>query len=199
MIASNMGNVSLVQHLVESGANTSLVDSISKNALQIVLTQSYYDGKYAQTKLAQLYRLLVTSSISIKVEDRLIKIDNHLMEFFLFNLMMSISHNKLAGKYRHHGFGFCTEDFMKPLENFPESVLLGRRKKRNYISSILSKNEMDRNDRYNRMLFLRTGHGRYILNPRLEIKIDDEWCKLYSLMAIDYLDVYPGKLHNEAL
>ncbi|EKE00630.1 MAG: hypothetical protein ACD_21C00306G0001 [uncultured bacterium] len=110
------------------------------------------------------------------------------MEFFLFNLIVAISPYKFAEKHFHNNPGFCTEDFLEPLEKFPESVLLERRKKRSYISSILSKNEINRNDKYNRMLFLRTGHGRYILNPKLEIKIQDEWRPLYTLMGID-LDV----------
>ncbi|EKD45254.1 MAG: hypothetical protein ACD_69C00365G0003, partial [uncultured bacterium] len=185
MIASTMGNVSLVQHLVENSANISMVDNIGRTALQLSLMQSYFNHKYAQTKLAQAYKLLVPSSISIKVEDRLIKIDNNLMEFFLLNLMIAISPHKFAEKHLYHNPGFCTEDFLEPLEKFPENVLLERRKKRSYISSILSKNEVTRNDPYNRMLFLRTGHGLYILNPKLEIKIQDEWHLLYKLMAID--------------
>jgi hypothetical protein len=185
MVASNLGNVSLAQHLVENGADIFLVDNVGRTALQIVLLLSYFDNKYAQTKLAQLYKLLAPSSISIKVEDKLIKVDNRLMEFFLFNLISAISNNKFAGKYFYFDPGFCTGDFLKPLEKFPESVLLERRKKRSYISSILSKNEVSRDDRYNRKLFLRTHHGFYILNPKLEVKMQDAWFPLYKLMELD--------------
>ncbi|EKE01454.1 MAG: Ankyrin [uncultured bacterium] len=184
MIAGAIGHVPLVQYLVENGANISLVDGIGRNPLQLILFQSYFSHKYAQTKLEELYKLLAPSSISIKVEDRLIKIDNRMMEFFLFNLMAAIFHDKSAEKHFCSQSGFCTEDFLQPLEKFPESVLLTRRKKRGYISSILSKNEVNRDDRYNRKLFLRTSHGRYILNPKLEIKIQDEWCPLYTLVGI---------------
>lgn len=183
MIASIKGHIPLVKYLVESGANISLIDNIGNTALQIVLFQAYFQQKYAQTKLAELYQLLAPSSISIKVDDKLIKIDNHLMEFFLFNLMTAIFKHKIADKYFLPGF--TTEDFLAPLEKFPETVLLARRKKRSYISSILAKNEVNRDDKYNRKLFLRTGYGRYILNPKLVIKINEEWHEVYTLMGVD--------------
>lgn len=192
MVASNMGNVPLVEHLVKNGADISLVDNVGKSALQSTLLQSYFDSKYAQTKLAQLYKLLVPSSIGIKVEDKLIKIDNRLMEFFLFNLISAISRNKFAKKHSFFDSGFCTNDFLKPLERFPESVLLERRKKRSYISSILSKNEVSRDNRYNRKLFLRIRYGFYILNPKLEVKIQDTWFSLYKLMEVDANIILPN-------
>lgn len=111
------------------------------------------------------------------------------MEFFLLNLMAAITHNKFSEKYFRYNPGFCTDDFLESLENFPENVLLKRRKKRSYISSILSKNEAHSSSQYNRKLFLRTGHGRYILNPKLEIKVQDEWCLLYALMNIELADL----------
>jgi len=185
IIATNVGNGSLVQYLVENGADTSLVDNLGRTALQHALLQSYFDNKYAQAKLALLYQLLIPSSISIKVEDKLIKIDNHLMEFFLFNLIVALSHNRFNELLFCYDPGFCTDDFIKAIEKFPETVLLTRRKKRSYISSILSKNEVNREDKYNRKLFLRTQHGRYVLNPKLEVKIKDEWLALYKILDLD--------------
>lgn len=42
-----------------------------------------------------------------------------------------------------------------------------RRKQRAYLSSILSKNEIDKDDKHNCKLFYRIKHGSYIFNPRL--------------------------------
>jgi hypothetical protein len=57
-----------------------------------------------------------------------------------------------------------------------------RRKKRTYISSILSKNEVSREDRYNRKLFLRLRHGQYLINPRLALRVEGEWRRIYSVL-----------------
>lgn len=180
MIAVTAGNTPLVQHLIKSGANITLVDNMGRNALQLTLLQAFFNSKYAQKRLAELYPLLVSSSISIKVGDKLIKLDNKHMEFFVFNLMQVLTANKSYCQ------GFRTEDFLKPLDRFPENVLLARRKKRSYLSSIFSKNEINRDDKYNRKLFLRVSHGRYILNRDLEIKTEkEEWRNVYELMDID--------------
>ena len=185
MIASSRGNVSLVQYLVENGANPSIVDNVGRTALQSVLCQAYSDNKYAQTRLAALYGLLAPSSISVKVADKLIKIDKHLMEFFLLNLVIALSYDRFSNENFYYASAFCADDFLEPLEKFPESVLLDRRKKRSYVSSVLSKNEVSRDDRYNRKLFFRVRRGYYIFNPELELKLRDTWIPLHTIVAAD--------------
>lgn len=187
MSASIFGNVSLIKYLVDNSADITLRDSMGRNALQISLEQAYSDKKYAATKLSSVYKLLVPSSISIKADGKLIKIDNHTMEFFMFNLVSAILYRKLV---EHGGWfrrlGFCTDDFINEFKNFPDDVLFERRKKRSYISSILSKNEINRQDKYNRKLFLRIRLGYYTLNPQLEIKVLDNWIKIYDLLQLDF-------------
>jgi hypothetical protein len=70
---------------------------------------------------------------------------------------------------------------MRSFAKFPDSVLPEWRKKRSYISSILSKNEVDRDDRYNRKIFRRVCRGRYMLNPDLEIKLNENWMSIRTL------------------
>ena len=52
----------------------------------------------------------------------------------------------------------------------PGSVLKPERNKRSYLSSVLSRNEVDRDYPYNRRLFKRIAHGWYQINPRLAIR-----------------------------
>ncbi|BCU05844.1 hypothetical protein [Allochromatium tepidum] len=49
-------------------------------------------------------------------------------------------------------------------------------------TSILSKNEVSREDRYNRKLFLRLRHGQYLINPRLALRVEGEWRRIYSVL-----------------
>ena len=84
-------------------------------------------------------------------------------------------------------------DFADVLAHFPESVVPARRKKRAYISSILSKNEVSREGPYNRKLFLRINHGQYLLNPRLALRVEGDWRRIYELLAVDRL---AGQLHD---
>ena len=61
------------------------------------------------------------------------------------------------------------------------------RKQRAYLSSILSKNEINKDAKNNRKLFYRVIRGAYIFNPRLALKVDDEWVNIYDLLSIDRL------------
>ena len=182
MVGGIIGNKTLIKYLVENGAEVSLTDILGRNALQIVLAQAYCNKKYANTKLSSIYGLLAPSSINIKAEGKLIKIDNHLMEFFMFNVMRSILPEKCSEECSEDCFspGFSAADFVEGLKYFPNNVLLERRKKRNYISGILSKNEVSSNNPYNRKIFKRTIRGYYILNPDLEIKgnNNNKWVKV---------------------
>jgi hypothetical protein len=71
------------------------------------------------------------------------------------------------------------------LSHFPDAVVPARRKNRAYISSILSKNEVDRDDKYNRKLFRRIKHGHYIINPKLAVWVEGDWRNIYDLLSLD--------------
>ncbi|NKC10752.1 MAG: hypothetical protein GKR94_00660 [Gammaproteobacteria bacterium] len=49
----------------------------------------------------------------------------------------------------------------------------------------MSKNEVGRDDKYNRRLFLRIKRGHYIVNPELSLRVDDEWQNIYDLLQVD--------------
>ena len=78
-------------------------------------------------------------------------------------------------------------DFAAVLEHFPESVVPARRKKHTYVSSILSKNEVSREGPYNRKLFLRMRRGQYLINPRLALRVEGEWRRIYDLLSLERL------------
>ena len=68
------------------------------------------------------------------------KLDNHLMEFFIFNLLIALFYRELPKTLLHGGFN--ANSILDAIEHFPISILPERRKQRAYVSSILSKNEM---------------------------------------------------------
>ncbi len=69
----------------------------------------------------------------------------------------------------------------------PATLLPERRKQRAYLSSILAKNEIEKDDKHNRKLFYRVMRGAYIFNPGLAIKVAGEWVNIYDLLNIDKL------------
>lgn len=183
MVATYFGNITLVNQLIEKGANPQLIDNSGRNAFQIALQKSLLDKKFAQEKLRKLYDLLSPDNISLQIEDKLIKVDVHRMEFFLINAMMSIAHQKQGNYFLHSAFK--VDDFIQPLQYFPETIIPERRKRRAYISSILAKNEVNRCDIYNRKLFLRVQRGNYILNPDILVKVNEAWVDIYKFLNLE--------------
>nr|WP_281721563.1 ankyrin repeat domain-containing protein [Nitrosomonas nitrosa] len=185
MVAAWMGNTEVIKALVELGANTEKVDSNGLTAFQIALAQTAHSESYAKKKLADIYEQLEPTSMSIQVDGHLIKLDQHIMEFFMLNLMIALSCRVMTKKYFYRPTGFSSQDFIDAVQHIPYSILPERRKQRTYLSSILSKNEINKDDKYNRKLFYRVMRGTYVFNPGLALKVEGEWVNIYDLLAID--------------
>nr|VFJ58067.1 MAG: Superfamily I DNA or RNA helicase [Candidatus Kentron sp. FM]VFJ67026.1 MAG: Superfamily I DNA or RNA helicase [Candidatus Kentron sp. FM]VFK08198.1 MAG: Superfamily I DNA or RNA helicase [Candidatus Kentron sp. FM] len=192
MIASRLGNAMLVDALMERDADTEKVDNVGFNAFLIALAEACKDQKYATGKLPAIFQKIRPDSISIQVDGKLIKLDNHLMEFLMLCLTMVFFYTRLGEKLIK-GHAIESGDFVQMLAGFPNRLVPERRKKRPYISSILSKNERDRDDRYNRKIFWRTKRGHYLINPKLSVRVEGQWRNIYDLLSLDMISVqYKG-------
>ncbi|NOV28343.1 UvrD-helicase domain-containing protein [Methylomonas sp. ZR1] len=187
MVAAWIGNAEVIKAMEALGADTEKVDSNGLTAFQIALAQSDRSEAYAKKKLADIYPHLEPTSMSIQVDGRLVKLDQHTMEFFLLNLMIALFYRVMPNKLRYRIEGFTTQDFIDAIQHLPVSILPERRKQRAYLSSILAKNELDKEDKHNRKLFYRVMRGAYIFNPKLAIKVEGEWVNIYDLLSIDKL------------
>lgn len=187
MVAAWTGNVEVIKALFEQGADPEKVDENGLTAFQIALSQADRDENYARKRLAEIYHYLEPTSMSIQVDGRLIKLDKRQMEFFMLNMMIALFYRVLPEKIMQMAGAFSTQDFIDAIKHMPNSVLPERRKMRAYLSSILSKNEIDKDDKHNRKLFYRVKRGSYLFNPSLSIKIEGEWINIYDLLSIDKL------------
>jgi hypothetical protein len=187
MVASRMGNAELAGELLDLGADTGLVDGNGLNAFQIALDRACGDPRYARSRLPAVWDRLAPASMDIQVDERLVKLDRHHMEYLMLSLAMVLFYQSLGESWASHGRCLTSADFVEVLEHFPESLVPVRRKRRSYISSILSKNECTREGPYNRKLFRRIRHGQYLLNPELALRTEGEWRGIYELLE-------PGRL-----
>ena len=188
MGASLLGNIKLVEKLIEFGAKTELTDFAGRSAFDIATAEAIRNQEFMTTAYPSLFKLLAPSYVKIRFDNKLIKIDQRLMEYTLLNVLkvslwILIQWGKPIG-YKH------STSFNAPLltdifERFPNSVLPEKRKKRSYISSLLSKNEIFREDPYNRKIFLREQKGLYHVNPCLELYSNAKWSNFCSLMGAE--------------
>ncbi len=187
MIASRMGNAGLVETLLDRDADTGLVDGNGLNAFQIALERSCVDERFARVKLPGVFERLAPASLDVQIDGRLVKLDRRLMEYLMFCIAMALFYQRLGENWVLRQRLLSAVDFADVLDHFPEAVVPTRRKKRAYISSILSKNEVSRQGPYNRKLFLRVRHGQYLINPRLALRVEDDWRPIYELLSPDRL------------
>ncbi len=196
MIAARLGNADQVERLVDIGADPNLINNVGLNPFQIVLEQACMDPNYATHKLPGVFKTLEPENMVLQVDGRLVKLDKRLMEFLMLNLMIAMFYSHLGENVSHiRGGAFSSGDFVEVLSHFPESVLPERRQKRAYISSILSKNEVNREGPYNRKLFRRLKQGHYIINPQLSVWVEGGWRNIYDLLSLDLLG-YQRKFMN---
>ncbi|MEF8846652.1 MAG: UvrD-helicase domain-containing protein, partial [Bacteroidales bacterium] len=196
LAATLSGSVKIINFLNDLGVDQTLVDNQGKNAVQLALKLAYLQENYRKRVLSEIYPLIVTENIKLKVNDQLVKLDNHKIEYFLVNFFIAIL-PEILKKQKHHFYysGITLNDYIDILEEFPENVLFDYRKKRSYLNANLAKNEIDRNDPYNKKLFLRMERGYYVLNPEMEIYINNRWMNIYDAMNIEKI----RKLTNEEI
>lgn len=190
MAAAAVGNVALVQALIERGADREATDHFGCNALHWAMLEAFQDAKFAHGPFATLYDLLAPGSIDINTGQRLVRIDRHLTEYFLLQTLWVLTRVGLTsgnmGFYRYCAFD--SQMVLDAWEDLPTSVLRAERNKRAHLSNVLSRNEVERDYAYNRMLFQRVAHGYYQFNPALsvrrKVKGEESWVPVFEALNL---------------
>ncbi|MEY5097392.1 MAG: hypothetical protein RJA36_111 [Pseudomonadota bacterium] len=203
MAAAAVGNVPLVEALIERGADREAVDQFGCNALHWAMLEAFQDSKFAHGPFAALYDLLAPGSIDINTGQRLVRIDRHLSEYFLLQTLWVLT--RLGFSTGHQGFyehcAFKTDMLLDVWQDLPASVLRAERNKRTHISSVLSRNEVERDYAYNRMLFQRVAHGHYQFNPALsvrrKIKGEESWVPVFEALNLRWLGQFILHQHDK--
>jgi hypothetical protein len=193
MLAAACGNVKLTEALLARGADAELADNAGRLAFHHVLLHALLDAGYARGAFGALYEMLVPPAVDLVVDERLVKLDRHLSEFFVFQAMFALMRYRLDYPSKWWRLGVAVGDLAGPAEAFPATVLPERRRRRQYLSSVLSRNEISRDYAYNRKLFARTSHGFYVLNPAVSVRVGEAWVPVYDRFAPPELDRHLGQ------
>lgn len=186
--AAFSGAVKITNALIENGANPKLTDTFFKTPLQISVARAFISKDYAKNNLGSIYPLLVTDSIKVKIDEKLIKIDNHKIEYILLNLLIAVQSIILQKKEWNEEVAIRMDDILDSLSYFSNSILPEYRKKRQYLNSILSKHEINSNAPYNKKLFKRVARGNYVLNEDMQIFHDEQWIPLTDILLVQEAD-----------
>ena len=191
-VAAKLENPEVLKEIIAWGANKDFFDFSGKTPFGTLLS-SYFNKSLSKIdKFEQLFRLLVPSSISLKYKNRLIKIDQKSPDFMFIQIILSLCPEFIfRNKSDSENTSFNADSIVKMVESFPDFVFPEWRKKRTYISSVLSKNEFQKQNTSgksyteSKRLFVRVKQGLYIINPALEILTENKWVSILSLFPYE--------------
>jgi len=189
LAAVENGSMKILDFLISENADTDVMDNNGRNPFRIAINKLYFSPQ-SISKLEDIFPRMLTDNIKVRVENRMIKIPNRKMEYFLLNIFMTLQdaiindHRKL---YEQNGVKAA--EIENVIAQYPEVIMANYRKKRNYISSMLAKNEIDSNNSYNNELFLRTERGIYAINPELSVMVEDKWINVYELTGLKKIKI----------
>jgi hypothetical protein len=175
MMATQCGNVPLVEALLARGADPLLRDHYGHSAWDYALERFLDDPGHTPHHLDALYPLLSPPVLDVQTAGRLIRLERHQGEYWLLGVMLA-SYKKLYSQIvpnpqvQRNLKGFCADHLMRHVERVPESVLRPERRRRTYFNGVLARAEVHSNYQPSRQLWLRTQNGYYIFNPELQLR-----------------------------
>lgn len=188
MAAAAAGNVPLVEALLERGANPEVADHLGRNALHWAMLEAFRDAKYAKGPFAAIYERIAPPSVDVMTGERLVRIDRHLTEYFLFQTLWVLFKNRFRTHEWNDFAAFDTSTILESWQHLPASVLKPERNRRQHLSNVLSRNEVERDYAYNRRLFWRIRQGWYQFNPELSVRRklgeSETWLSVYEALNL---------------
>ncbi|MCF8457834.1 MAG: hypothetical protein K9H62_18045 [Bacteroidales bacterium] len=185
LAAIQAGSIKAIPFLLERGADITMMDGIGRNPFRTAIVQNF--NKQMNQQVADLvFGAFVSDTVRLKIDDKLVIIPSRKFEFLLLNFLLSVQKQLVSIEDRpYFQRGIRAQTIAEALEDYPEQLVPGFRKKKNYVSAMLSKNEIEGNSPYNHKIMLRVQHGEYLLNRDMEMMVNDEWKNVYDLMNMD--------------
>ncbi|HRD90956.1 MAG TPA: ankyrin repeat domain-containing protein, partial [Accumulibacter sp.] len=201
MAAAAAGNLPLVEALLERGADRDAVDQYGYNALHWALREGFRDTAFAAGPLAALYERLAPASIDLRTGDRLVRLDRHLAEYSLFQTLWVLFKSRFTYPQRRRMGAFEAKDILDAWQHLPANIVRPERRRRQYLSSVLARNEIDRDYAYNRALFRRLQQGWYQFDPGLSVRRrqgeDEIWLPVISALNLPLISEVSYWDHGE--
>ncbi len=194
MAAATAGNVPLVEALLARGADRDAVDQYGWNALHWSMREAFRDAKFARGPFATLYELLAPASIDVRSGERLVRIDRHLTEYFIFQTLWVLFKSRFTHVHRRNEGAFEASAIAEAWQHLPANVVRPQRNRRQHLTQVLARNEIDRDYAYNRALFKRVRIGWYQFNPQLAVRRrqsgEDVWISIFLALNLPLVNEF---------
>ena len=191
MAAAAAGNVALVEALIERGADRDATDHFGGNALHWAMREAFRDPAFARGPFAALYESLAPASVDVNTGERLVRIDRHLTEYFLFQTLWALFTTRFTHLQRRPYAAFEAQAVLEAWKHLPANVVRHERNKRAHLANVLSRNEVERDYAYNRALFKRVSQGWYQISSALSVRRKvgdtDVWVPIYQALNLPFV------------
>ncbi|OGA71444.1 MAG: hypothetical protein A3G81_15765 [Betaproteobacteria bacterium RIFCSPLOWO2_12_FULL_65_14] len=188
MAAAAAGNVALVEALLERGADPQALDHYGWNALHWAMREAFRDPNFAKEGFAAIYELVAPSAIDVSTGERLVRIDRHLSEYFLFQTFWVLFKSRFTHSQRRPYAALETRAILEAWQHLPANVVRPERNRRQHLSAVLARNEVEREYAYNRSLFMRVSQGWYQFNAKLSVRRregdNETWVPVYRALNL---------------
>ncbi|MGC3997998.1 MAG: ankyrin repeat domain-containing protein [Anaeromyxobacter sp.] len=190
MVAARLGRPDLVAELLALGADPEAIDTAGRSALRVALAGFLEQRGVKAAAFQQVWEQLAAVPLKVKLGDRMTKLDPSTGEWFLLQLLLVKSRGLLA-QAAAEGLApvFDAPTLARWVAELPPGVLAPYRRRREYLSSLLVKNELGSSGPCCRRLFQRLRRGAYALCPALELQVEGGWVPLGELLGLpDLID-----------
>lgn len=210
MLAAQMGNVALVDALLERGANLELRDLFGHSAQHYALARATRDAAYARGPFAALWERVAAPFVDVQVDGRLVRLHQHQGEYLPLQLMLAGLKTLASTLYNPYVpddpsqpivarlLGFDAHYLMRNIDAFPHAVWREDRRKRTYFNAVLARAEAHSDYQPARRLWLRMRNGHYLPNPALRLRVpgadgQEQWLPIYEVLALPALERGNGR------
>ena len=190
MLAAEIGNLALINALLERGADVTQTDLFGRTPHLLALNRALEDGRFATEQFGAIDERLRPASLDVLVSDRLVRLSPEGAEFYFLSVMLAALPTLTSALHspplseaerRKRETGYFAEFLETNLGIMPLSVLKEARRKRTYFNHVLARAEVDSSYLPARRLWKRSRQGFYLLNPALQVRLrmtagsDGEW------------------------
>ncbi len=186
LAAIQVGSAKSIHFLLKSGADAAMMDNGGRNALRTAINQKFQrTGNTENVNL--IFSTMALDSLRLNINEKLLVLPNKKFEYFLVNFFIALQ-KALCDKNKSRYWtprGITATLLEKAIATYPINIIPEFRKKRSYVSSVLSKNELFGGSPYNSKLFFRIGHGEYMLNSSIEMMVNDKWVNVYDIIGME--------------
>jgi hypothetical protein len=177
MMAARAGNLELVDALLARGADVDQRDEYGHTAWWLALNRAGEDAAFVERALVGLAERLMPAVLDVQTAHRLVRLVPQQAEYWVLSVMLAGFKTLGSRVWRRpeeayvYRRGYFNDHLRLTLDRLPLHLWSAQRRKRDYVSSVLARAEIDSSYRPSRQLWGRIVNGHYLPHPHMQLRV----------------------------